>query len=202
MALQGLIVGLGNPGQKYEGTRHNTGFMFLDELMEHMAGLSSQSGSRFRCELWKGSFKGIPGEWLLAKPQTFMNLSGDCVQPLSAWHRISPSSILVIHDELDLLPGRMKFKCGGGNAGHNGLKSITERLGTPDFYRLRIGIGRASTREDTIGWVLGRPNPEQRAAFIRLLPDAIACVQAFASGNTSEAARIASAHKDTSSISA
>ena len=196
MALRGLIVGLGNPGSKYEGTRHNTGFMFLDALINSMSGVSSQSGSRFKCDLWKGSFNGIPGEWLLAKPLTFMNLSGDCVQPLAAWNRIIPEAILIVHDELDLEPGRMKFKCGGGNAGHNGLKSITERLGTPDFFRLRIGIGRPPTREDTIGWVLGRPTQDAREAFEHLLPDAFACVHAFASGNSSEAARIASAHKN------
>lgn len=195
MALRGLIVGLGNPGTQYEGTRHNTGFMFLDALMAAMTGLSAQS-SRFHGKIWKGSFEGIPGEWLLAKPQTFMNLSGDCVQPLAAWHRIAPASILVIHDELDLEPGRIKFKFGGGNAGHNGLKSISERLGTPDFYRLRIGIGRGPGHDETIGWVLGRPSATDREAIREMLPDGIACVRAFASGNTPEAARIANAHKD------
>ena len=92
------------------------------------------SGDKFRCELWKAWLPGSPDQWLIAKPQTFMNLSGECVQPLAAWHRLLPENILVVHDELDIAPGRMKFKRrGGGNAGHNGLKSITQRLGTPGF---------------------------------------------------------------------
>ncbi|MEG1609797.1 MAG: aminoacyl-tRNA hydrolase, partial [Bilophila sp.] len=103
MSVAGLVVGLGNPGRQYENTRHNMGFMFIDELLRH-TGAVSQSGDKFRCELWKGSFPGEPGTWLFAKPQTFMNLSGDCVQPLAAWNRIVPENILVVHDELDLAP--------------------------------------------------------------------------------------------------
>ena len=141
MAVAGLIVGLGNPGKQYESTRHNMGFLFVDELLREAKNVSSMSGDKFRCELWKAALPGSPDQWLIAKPQTFMNLSGECVQPLAAWHRLLPENILVVHDELDIAPGRMKFKKGGGNAGHNGLKSITQRLGTPDFYRLRLGIG-------------------------------------------------------------
>ena len=137
MAVAGLIVGLGNPGKQYESTRHNMGFLFVDELLREAKNVSSMSGDKFRCELWKAALPGSPDQWLIAKPQTFMNLSGECVQPLAAWHRLLPENILVVHDELDIAPGRMKFKKGGGNAGHNGLKSITQRLGTPDFYRLR-----------------------------------------------------------------
>ena len=140
MAVAGLIVGLGNPGKQYESTRHNMGFLFVDELLREAKNVSSMSGDKFRCELWKAALPGSPDQWLIAKPQTFMNLSGECVQPLAAWHRLLPENILVVHDELDIAPGRMKFKKGGGNAGHNGLKSITQRLGTPDFYRLRLGI--------------------------------------------------------------
>ena len=195
MALHGLIVGLGNPGPSYEGTRHNLGFYCIDELLRDMESVSEQSGARFHCLLWKGRFKALDGDWLLAKPQTFMNLSGDCVQPLAAWHRIPPERLLVIHDELDLPPGRMKFKRGGGNAGHNGLKSITQRLGTPDFARLRIGIGRPQGG-DTVSWVLGRPVPQDRQAIARLFPDALACVLAFARGDIAEATRLANAHVD------
>ena len=181
MAVAGLIVGLGNPGKQYESTRHNMGFLFVDELLREAKNVSSMSGDKFRCELWKAALPGSPDQWLIAKPQTFMNLSGECVQPLAAWHRLLPENILVVHDELDIAPGRMKFKKGGGNAGHNGLKSITQRLGTPDFYRLRLGIGRSPHGgEDTVNWVLGRLSPEAQDAFRKQLPAAFEVVRLFA----------------------
>ena len=125
-----------------------------------------------------------------------MNLSGECVQPLAAWHRIEPDRILVIHDELDLPPGRMKLKKGGGNAGHNGLKSITERLGTPDFHRLRLGIGRSPHGgDDTINWVLGRFSPEDQAAFERMLPAVLDVLGLFAAGDIEAATREANGYK-------
>ena len=145
MDYRGVLVGLGNPGPKYDGTRHNTGFLLLDRLLDmaHLDGsVSEQNGKRFDCELWRVQLEALGGTWLVAKPLTYMNLSGQCVQPLLAWHKMSPRDLVVVHDELDLPPGALRFKFGGGNAGHNGLKSITERLGTPDFYRLRLGIGQ------------------------------------------------------------
>ena len=105
MAVAGLIVGLGNPGKQYESTRHNMGFMFVDELLREARNVSSMSGDKFRCELWKATLPGSSDQWLIAKPQTFMNLSGECVQPLAAWHRLLPENILVVHDELDIAPG-------------------------------------------------------------------------------------------------
>ena len=195
MALNGLIVGLGNPGDSYAGTRHNLGFMCTAALMEDMDNVVSLSGGKFRALLWKGTFPNLPGEWLIANPQTFMNLSGDCVQPLAAWHRITPERILVIHDELDLPAGRMKFKCGGGDAGHNGLKSITQRLGTPNYYRLRLGTGHPKGSE-TINWVLGKPSQQEREAFQRLIPAACDCVRAFAEGSPEKATRLANGYRD------
>ena len=194
MAVAGLIVGLGNPGKQYESTRHNMGFLFVDELLREAKNVSSMSGDKFRCELWKAALPGSPDQWLIAKPQTFMNLSGECVQPLAAWHRLLPENILVVHDELDIAPGRMKFKKGGGNAGHNGLKSITQRLGTPDFYRLRLGIGRSPHGgEDTVNWVLGRLSPEAQDAFRKQLPAALEVVRLFAEGNIPAATHAANA---------
>ena len=190
MAVSGLLVGLGNPGKEYELTRHNMGFLFVDELLREFRDVSSQSGDKFRCQLWKGVLPGMQEQWLVAKPQTFMNLSGECVQPLAAWHRIPPERILVIHDELDLEPGRMKFKRGGGNAGHNGLKSITQRLGTPDFYRLRLGIGRSPHGGgDTVNWVLGRIPAADRDIFLKMVPAAIEVVRLFAAGDMEAATR-------------
>lgn len=188
--MDGMIVGLGNPEPKYLDTRHNLGFLVVDQLLSH-CGAGSLSGAKFKAELWKARVSG--GDWLLVKPQTYMNLSGECVQPLAAWHRLEPHQILVIHDDLDLAPGRMKFKKGGGNAGHNGLKSITQMLGTPDFYRLRLGIGRPQAGE-TIGWVLGRLSPTDRSAFEKMLPTVRACVELFAAGDVSAATRTANGY--------
>lgn len=198
MNVAGLIVGLGNPGRRYENTRHNMGFLTVDALLREARGVTALSGSKFRCDLWKAELRapGAAVPWLVAKPVTFMNLSGECVQPLAAWHRIGPDRILVIHDELDLPPGRMKFKKGGGNAGHNGLKSISERLGTPDFYRLRLGIGRSPHGgDDTINWVLGRFSPEEQAAFEQMLPTVLRVLDLFAAGDVEAATREANGYK-------
>lgn len=196
MAIAGLIVGLGNPGKEYESTRHNMGFLFVDALLREASGVSSQSGEKFRCLLWKGFLDGSPDPWLFAKPQTFMNLSGECVQPLAAWHRLPPNRILVVHDELDIDPGRMKFKLGGGNAGHNGLKSITQRLGTPDFYRLRLGIGRSPHgSQDTVNWVLGRIPQTDLGLFEAMLPEAFAVLGLFAREDMTGATQRANSYK-------
>ena len=138
---------------------------------------------------------GIP--WLLAKPETFMNLSGDCVQPLAAWHRITPDRLLVVHDELDLPPGRMKFKKGGGNAGHNGLKSICERLGTPEFYRLRLGIGHPrnllppgtapSGQHDVANFVLKAPRSEEQELIDRAIDRSLDALPDLVAGNAERA---------------
>ncbi len=164
MEYQGIIVGLGNPGAQYAGTRHNTGFDFVDALLAHAerdGSCAALSGGKFKCELWKFQLPDW-GWWLAAKPQTFMNLSGESVQPLLAWHKMTPEALVVAHDELDIPAGALRFKCGGGNAGHNGLKSITQMLGTPDFQRLRIGIGRPPFKGDVTNWVLGRPDATDR----------------------------------------
>ncbi|MDD6088658.1 MAG: aminoacyl-tRNA hydrolase [Desulfovibrionaceae bacterium] len=186
-------MGLGNPGKKYAGTRHNTGFFITEALIREYAA-EPLSGDRFHCLLWRITLPQA-GEWLLAEPQTFMNLSGDCVQPLAAWYRIPPHRILVIHDELDLPPGRMKCKCGGGNAGHNGLKSITQRLGTPDFFRLRIGIGKSPYPDDTINWVLGRPDADSIQKLKTMLPTIFQVIEFFAAGNAEKAVMEANGYK-------
>lgn len=164
MEYRGVLAGLGNPGTKYAGTRHNTGFMLIDRLLDiaHLDGeVSEQNGRRFNCELYRVTLKELGGTWLFVKPLTFMNLSGEAVQPVLAWHKLTAKDLVVVHDELDLPPGSLRFKFGGGNAGHNGLKSITQQLGTPDFYRLRIGIGHPQQRGDVSGWVLSRmPQPQ------------------------------------------
>ena len=158
MAIK-LIVGLGNIGAEYEATRHNAGFRLVDAL-------ALASGVAFRAE--KGFFGGVAkvrGVYLL-KPSTFMNRSGQAVAALAGFYKIAPEEILVAHDELDLPPGGVKMKFGGGHAGHNGLKDIQMRLGGPDFWRLRIGIGHPrelNLNQEVIDFVLHRPAREHQA---------------------------------------
>jgi len=147
-----MIVGLGNPGRRYEETRHNIGFAVLNELQRrHM-----QSG--FRSKYGGEAVTGLIGHTkvLLLKPMEFMNKSGFPVQRAAQFHNTDPEQILVIHDELDLPPARIKLKAGGGHGGNNGLRSIIEQLGHRDFLRIRVGIGKpAPGTEDGASYVLG-----------------------------------------------
>ncbi|MBO4368849.1 MAG: aminoacyl-tRNA hydrolase [Desulfovibrio sp.] len=178
----GILVGLGNPGLQYAHTRHNCGFDTLDLLLDEAAKdgrVRELPGSKFSCALWQITCPRLDGSWLCAKPMTFMNESGRCVQPLLAWHKIEPSNLIVIHDELDIQPGSLRFKFAGGNAGHNGLKSISQMLGTNDFYRLRIGIGRPKTKANVVNWVLGRPDAEEKEAILLAMHRAIDVLEVF-----------------------
>ncbi len=133
-----LIVGLGNPGPQYKDTRHNVGFIAVDELARHW-------GDSLSSTKWDASFCRL-SRWdvtmTLIKPMTFMNLSGRAVVEFANFYKISATNILVIHDDLDMHPGRLKLVRGGGAGGHNGIRSMTQSLGSNDFYRLKIGIGR------------------------------------------------------------
>ncbi len=163
-----LLVGLGNPGKEYEQTRHNFGFLAIDSLLETFArfgNISLISGKKHNYELWQADLSGkVNGRVLLMKPLTFMNKSGEAVQPVAHFYHIIPANILVLHDELDIAFGKMKLKVGGGNAGHNGLKSIQQHLGTPEFYRLRLGIEKP-TGFETTSYVLGKFTKEQSACL-------------------------------------
>ncbi len=143
-----MIVGLGNPGAKYEATRHNIGFILLDAIEEHYG---RNWRSKFNAEEEKTTI--ATRDVILLKPQTFMNLSGQSVAAAAKFYKIKPRDILVIHDELDLEPGRVKLKQGGGHAGHNGLRSIIEHIGA-DFERLRVGIGHPGDKSKVSGYVL------------------------------------------------
>jgi len=155
-----LIVGLGNPGQKYEATRHNAGFWLVERF-------AAQSGTVLRKD---GKFQamvgrhGASGVWLVL-PQSYMNSSGRPVQMMSSFFKIAPADILVVHDELDFPPGVVKIKQGGGIAGHNGLKDISGRLGSHDYWRLRIGVGHPGERDAVTDYVLHKPAQEERAAI-------------------------------------
>ncbi|WMW66061.1 aminoacyl-tRNA hydrolase [Nitratidesulfovibrio liaohensis] len=200
MNVAGLIVGLGNPGKEYERTRHNLGFMAVDALMEAAAratggGCDQLSGGKKKYDLWRCRITSTGNPWLVTKPQTFMNLSGEAVLAIASYYRIKPGAILVVHDELDIPLGRMKFKTGGGNAGHNGLKSITQLLGTPDFHRLRLGIGRSPHGGETTNWVLGRLSGPEQTLLDALLPAAVQAMITFASQGAAAATQFANAYK-------
>lgn len=162
-----LFVGLGNPGPEYEATRHNAGFWWIDALANQL-GLALKADKSCQARVARGALHGRP-LWLM-QPQTFMNLSGRSVAALARFYKLTPGEILVVHDELDLPAGQAKLKLGGGHAGHNGLRDIHAQLGTPDYWRLRLGIGHPGTRAEVIDWVLRKPSPEQRTA----IEDAIA----------------------------
>lgn len=150
-----LVVGLGNPGAEYEDNRHNLGFWFIDRLAQDLKISLAPQGKFF------GHVGRLGDLWLL-KPTTFMNRSGQAVVALARFYKIMPDEILVVHDELDLQPGVIRLKQGGGNGGHNGLKDIQAHLTTPDFWRLRLGIGHPGERNEVVNYVLKAPRREER----------------------------------------
>ncbi len=173
-----LLVGLGNPGPEYEDTRHNAGFWWLEAVARELKINLNPERSYFGVA-GRGSFEGRP-IWLL-EPMTFMNRSGQSVAALARFFKIAPEEILVAHDELDLDPGELKLKKGGGHAGHNGLRDIHAQLGSSDYWRLRIGIGHPGVKSEVANWVLKKPAPDQRDALeqsieraVRALPDLLA----------------------------
>ena len=145
-----LVVGLGNPGPEYAGTRHNAGQMVADLLAERMG--ARFKAHRTRNDVADGRLAGIPVT--LAKPRTYMNVSGGPVAAIAAFYKIPPERIVVVHDELDIPFGAVRLKLGGGDNGHNGLRSITQALGTNEYHRARFGIGRPPGRMDAAAFVL------------------------------------------------
>ncbi|MBK6554263.1 MAG: aminoacyl-tRNA hydrolase [Rhodocyclaceae bacterium] len=152
-----LIIGLGNPGAEYAETRHNAGFWFCERLAND---IKVSFGKESRYHGWVANAREA-GIWLLM-PATYMNDSGRAVQALAHFYRIQPAEMLVVHDELDLLPGRAQLRFGGGLGGHNGLKSLTSHLGTQDYWRLRVGIGHPGDRNEVVNYVLKPPRKEER----------------------------------------
>jgi PTH1 family peptidyl-tRNA hydrolase len=179
-----LLVGLGNPGPEYEATRHNAGFWWIDAL-------ARQWGVTLHPER---SYHGLAARptrhghtvWLLA-PQTYMNLSGKSVAALARFFKIEPAEILVVHDELDLLPGQSKLKLGGSAAGHNGLKDIQAQLGSADFWRLRLGIGHPGHRAEVANYVLRKPPEAERVALEDSITRTLGAAEAFLSGDMTRA---------------
>ncbi|WP_303905642.1 aminoacyl-tRNA hydrolase [Thiohalomonas denitrificans] len=178
-----LIVGLGNPGAKYESTRHNAGFWFVDELARRHGG-ALRSENKFHGEVGRISIAG-QDVWLL-KPMIYMNRSGQSVAAIAHFYKISVEAVLVAHDELDLPPGGVKLKQGGGHAGHNGLRDICAQLGR-DFLRLRIGIGHPGHASEVTGYVLGKPSPEERGLMERAIDECVDTVPDIVAGELQKA---------------
>lgn len=173
-----LIVGLGNPGSKYECNRHNVGFWFLD-CMARSKGVSFRQESKFHgeaCQLQLGEFS-----LRLLKPHTYMNRSGAAVAAISKFYKISVENILVIHDELDIPPGAVRLKKGGGHGGHNGLRDIIAQSGK-DFYRLRLGIGHPGASREVSNYVLGNPGAEDSQLIQEAIDDSICYLPQILSG--------------------
>lgn len=179
-----MMVGLGNPGAEYDGTRHNAGFWFIDEVARQLKTTLLPDRSYFglvaRVNLTGGPL------WLL-EPMTFMNLSGKSVAPLARFFKIAPEEILVAHDELDLMPGQMKMKRGGSHAGHNGLRDIQAQLGSPDFWRLRLGIGHPGVKAEVINHVLRKPPLAEREAIDQSITQALGALDLLIAGDMDRA---------------
>ena len=183
-----LIVGLGNPGAEYALTRHNAGFWLVDNLANTLPGCKLQRETRFNALAAKTHIAGQE-VWLL-EPQTYMNRSGQSVGALARFYKITPEEILVVHDELDILPGIAKLKKGGGSGGHNGLKDISAALGTQDYWRLRLGIGHPrdyNLAQQVADFVLQRPRPEQQREIEDALEKSLAIIPLLIEGNPNAA---------------
>jgi PTH1 family peptidyl-tRNA hydrolase len=174
-----LIVGLGNPGSQYARTRHNVGFWLLDQLAASGADLRVES--KFQAEV--GTLKFGGRRVALLKPTTYMNLSGQAVGAYARYYKIQPAAILVVHDELDLAPGTVRLKRGGGHGGHNGLRDITAQLGT-EFLRLRLGIGHPGSADKVVEYVLGNPPTDDRLAIEDAISRGLAVMPEIVSGQT------------------
>ncbi len=187
-----LLAGLGNPGREYENTRHNLGFMALDAVLEESAArfpgaVRKLGGPPGRYEAWRFQAGADAGEvWIALKPLSYMNLSGEAVSSFVQYYKINLPDVLVAHDELDLPLGGMRLKFGGGAAGHKGILSIAGQLGSPDFYRLRLGIGK--TEDGAVSHVLGKFRPEEAALVRQVVKAAAQGFFAFA-GQGFEAAK-------------
>ena len=182
-----LFVGLGNPGSEYEATRHNAGFWWLEALADKLgARLVPERGYQALAARVNGVAAAAGPVWLL-EPMTFMNRSGFSVATLARFFKIEPAQILVVHDELDLLPGQAKLKFGGSAAGHNGLKDIHGQLGTPDFWRLRLGVGHPGVKAEVINYVLKKPSADHRLEIDKAIEKSLDAVDLLLAGDMDRA---------------
>ncbi len=183
-----LLVGLGNPGAEYVDTRHNAGFWWIDAVASRLrASLQPErSYHGLVARVNRPAAQGGDPLWLL-EPMTFMNLSGKSVSALARFFKIAPAEILVAHDELDLQPGQVKLKLGGSAAGHNGLKDIHAQLGTPDYWRLRLGIGHPGVKAEVVNYVLRKPMAEHRQAIDEAIDRSVGALDLLLAGDMERA---------------
>ncbi|MEO8058038.1 MAG: aminoacyl-tRNA hydrolase [Burkholderiales bacterium] len=179
-----LLVGLGNPGPEYQATRHNAGFWFIDDVARKLGATLVPERSYFGLVARVNRPEGPI--WLL-EPMTFMNLSGKSVAALARFFKIAPNEILVAHDELDVLPGNAKMKIGGGHGGHNGLRDINAQLGSPDYWRLRLGIGHPGVKAEVVDYVLRKPPAEQREAIEKSIAQSLGALDLLLAGEMDKA---------------
>lgn len=180
-----LIVGLGNPGPEYAATRHNAGQWFVEALSQKY-GIRLNQEAKYSGLVGRGTVKGEDIRLLI--PSTFMNLSGNSVGALALFFKIMPNEILVAHDELDLLPGTIRLKTGGGHGGHNGLRDIVRALANnTGFHRLRIGIGHPGSAKDVSSFVLGKAPASEQTLIERALDEAVSLSDDMISGNLAQA---------------
>lgn len=177
-----VVVGLGNPGRQYEKTRHNAGFVFLDSLVAERGIKWSVSG-QFQGEIANFDFSG--SRLILLKPMTFMNRSGLSVGKLLRFYKFRPEEMLVVHDELDLPEGVFRLKRDGGHAGHNGLRDIIDHIGSRDFFRLRIGIGRPESGRSVADYVLSAPSHQGAMAIEQSIENLLMKLDSLMAGEIS-----------------
>lgn len=182
-----LIVGLGNPGTEYAATRHNAGYWLLEKLAA-TDNLSFQAEPKFKSTITKIESNGDKC-WLLM-PTTYMNLSGEAVLRFAHFHKILPEQILVVHDELDLNPGTIRLKKGGGHAGHNGLRSIVNQLGSQEFYRLRIGIGHPGQKDLVSNYVTSKPSGKDNELIHEAIDRGLVAIPKIIAGELEAAAKL------------
>lgn len=163
-----IIVGLGNPGAEYANTPHSIGFEAVDAIAAEI-GASWEAKRQFKCLMARGTFAGHPV--MLVKPQTYMNLSGESVAPVVKYHNAMPADLLVIQDDIDLPVGKMRIRTSGSCGGHNGIRNIIERLGTPGFTRLKLGVGK--DRANVVAHVLGKFDPATRAIMDKVVAESV-----------------------------
>ena len=179
-----LFAGLGNPGPDYETTRHNAGFWWIDALARELKVTLAMEKSH-QAFVGRATVNGQT-VWLL-KPQTFMNLSGKSVASLANFYKIPPGEILVAYDELDIVPGEAKLKFGGSRGTHNGLRDIYDKLGTGDYWRLRLGIGHPGVKSEVLNWVLKKPSLDHKIAIDQSIDRALKAFEPFVKGEMDKA---------------
>jgi PTH1 family peptidyl-tRNA hydrolase len=186
-----LIVGLGNPGNEYADTRHNAGFRFIDALL---ADSDTMLRNERQFSAWLGRIQLAQRELWLMMPMTFMNHSGAAVASFARYYKIPPEQILVVHDELDLAVGTVRLKLGGGDGGHNGVHDIVLQLGSPEFVRLRLGIGRPSPGADPTSYVLKKPPAAERELLDAAIHAGLARIDDIVQGRYQEAMNLLHTH--------